>query len=75
MNNIWEDIFQQLEDAKIYNNWYITMYILNRDIDETKVSKHPIHFKNSEEFRKATINTSKMDNENRVEHWKRIKNL
>ena len=71
----WKDIFQRLEDAKVYNNWYITMFILNMNIDETKVSKHPIHYKTSDEFRIATINTSKMDNENRVIHWKRLNNL
>lgn len=68
------DYINEIEDAKVYLDWYITILTLNHQIDETKVSKHPIYFNNTVEFREATINTSKMEKEPRIQHWKRVMN-
>lgn len=70
-----DKIYFALDNMHVYMDWYITILCLNANIDKTKVSKHPIHYKTFEEFNSATLNTSRMDEENKLQHWKRIHNL
>lgn len=67
--NEWLD--EEFEASRIYQNWHMRMFYLNLDIDSSKVSKHPYHYKDGKEFKEAFVNSSKMDNEPMCDYWKR----
>jgi len=64
--------FKDLDDLAIYMDHHIVMITLNSQIDESKVPKHPIHYKTLEEFQNATIRSARSDTDPMVSHWKWI---
>jgi hypothetical protein len=64
----WVDA--EIYAARAYNCYFVKMRVLNADIDCSKVSYHPIM--TIEEFRLATCNNSKMNNELMTDYYTRL---